>query len=113
MYKRIPDEIKQRAPELPAAWEVLQRLWVRDYAGVWAVLGGAWSPALQPVAAAVAEQRRQHMLRLVGRAYASLSPAKLAALLGASEQEAIQGEREGATAADLLPTSPCFASSTV
>ena len=108
LYKRIPDEIRQSAPELPAAFEVLQRLWVRDYQGVWGVLGGAWSPALQPVARAVGEQQRQHMLRLVGRSYANLSPAKLAALLGASEQEAIQGEarcKAGRAPAFLSPRS--------
>ena len=47
---------------------------------------------MQPLVAAIAERQRGHMLELVGRAYADLSLAKLAALLGCSRDEAAQGE---------------------
>ena len=52
----------------------------------------AWSARVAPLAAALADRLRSRQLALVGRAYASISVPKLAALLGCSEAEAAQGE---------------------
>lgn len=51
----------------------------------------AWGPQTQPLVAALAERLRGRQLDLVGRAYASISPAALAALLGCSEGDAVAG----------------------
>lgn len=51
-----------------------------------------WSPQVAPLAAALADRLRQRQLDLVGRAYVSVRPATLGALLGVSEAEAAQGE---------------------
>ena len=56
-----------------------------------------WSPQAQVLVAALAERLRGRQLELVGRAYSSISPAKLAALLGCSEAEAAQGGLLGRT----------------
>ena len=46
---------------------------------------------MAPLAAALAERLRARALELAGHAYANISPAKLAALLGCSEAEAAAG----------------------
>lgn len=46
---------------------------------------------MQPLAAALAERLRGRMLDLVSRAYGTISPAKLGALLGCSADEAAAG----------------------
>lgn len=68
-----------------------------------------WSAQAQPLASALAERLRGRMLDLVGRAYGSISPAKLGALLGCSEAEAAAGElRAGvAGARRTLPGMAC------
>jgi hypothetical protein len=83
--------VKQANPELQAGFSVLQRLWVRDYEGVWPQLRFGWTAQLQPLAEALAGRVRQRTMRLVSAAYSTLSPEKLAALLGTSQQEAIAG----------------------
>lgn len=63
-----------------------------------------WSPQAQPLVAALGERLRRSMLDLVGRSYSTISPAKLAALLGCSEGEAAAaaGARGWAVAEDGL-----------
>eukprot|EP00887_Chlorella_sp_A99_P002720 scaffold6.g2720.t1 len=90
LYKRMTEELRTGDPEVAAAWALLQRLWVKDYELLWPAVHREWSPQVQPVAHALASRLRQRMLDLVGRAYSDLSPAKLAVLLGLSEQEAVQ-----------------------
>lgn len=52
----------------------------------------AWSPQVAPLVAALTGRLRGRQLDLAGRAYASISPARLAQLLGCTEAEAAQGE---------------------
>lgn len=92
MYKRTTEELRKGDPEFEKAFLLLQRLWVKDYELLWPAVRQEWSPQAQPVVDALAIRLRLRMLDLVGRAYSDLSPAKLAILLGLSEQEAVQGE---------------------
>lgn len=66
---------------------------------MWGTLGYAWPQQLQPLATALGAKLRADMLRLVRQAYANLSPAKLAALLGVPEAEATRSESLGSVTA--------------
>lgn len=35
LWKTIPGVVKESKPEVGAAWKIGQRLWTRDYAGVY------------------------------------------------------------------------------
>ncbi|KAI3436438.1 hypothetical protein D9Q98_005855 [Chlorella vulgaris] len=108
VYKRTPDPVKQASPELQAAFALLQRLWVKDYQHIWTAMQYGWSAQTQPLVAALAQQTRVQMLDLVERAYDSISPTKLAALLGCTEAEAAQAaaERGWQTTGGLVDVKP-------
>lgn len=58
--------------------------------GTWAALrGGAWSPAVEPLAAATGRGVRARTLALLQRAYSALPPPRAAALLGLSEADVV------------------------
>ena len=53
LWKSIPPAIKERQPEVGAAWKIGQRLWTRDYAAVHeAIRGFEWSQEAQCIVAA-------------------------------------------------------------
>jgi len=53
LWKSIPAEVKDSQPDLVAAWRIGQKLWTRDYAGVYeAMRGFNWGPQTQPIVAA-------------------------------------------------------------
>ncbi len=55
---------------------------------IWPALGGhAWSPQASKLIAALHTKLRAHGLQLLSRSYSTISPAKAAVLLGASEAE--------------------------
>ena len=61
--------------------------------GTWAALAShAWTPPAQILVKAIADRLQQHNLRLVGRAYATIGPSKLAAILGMTPDAAVQGK---------------------
>lgn len=39
LWKTIPGVVKESKPEVGAAWRIGQRLWTRDYAGVYQAVG--------------------------------------------------------------------------
>ncbi|KAK6935083.1 CSN8/PSMD8/EIF3K [Dillenia turbinata] len=53
LWKSMPSVIKENNPEVLAAWKIGQRLWTRDYAGVYdAIRGFDWSQQVQDLVAA-------------------------------------------------------------
>ncbi|KNA03003.1 hypothetical protein SOVF_213300 [Spinacia oleracea] len=53
LWKSIPIAIKESQPEIIAVWGIGQKLWTRDYAGVYeAVRSFNWSPQIHPFIAA-------------------------------------------------------------
>jgi hypothetical protein len=73
----------------------LQRLWVKDYEGVWSALAYSWPAPLQGLVADLKTQLQEKTLILVQRAYSNISVSNLSRLLGISEQEtaAVVAER--------------------
>ncbi|GFR42670.1 hypothetical protein Agub_g3481 [Astrephomene gubernaculifera] len=89
LYKRLPDTVKAD-PQVSAAWRLLQCAWQGNSEGVWRALrAGPWSPPAAPLATALGERLRVRQLDLVAAAYSHVTPARLAALCGCSEEEAV------------------------
>ncbi|KAL0773096.1 hypothetical protein Bca101_038247 [Brassica carinata] len=56
LWKTIPTSVKESKPEVVAAWRIGQRLWTRDYAGVYeAIRGYDWSPEAKDMVAAFSD----------------------------------------------------------
>ena len=81
----------QNNPELDAAWKLLQFFWCRQYQGMWQALQGyQWSAAVQPIIDALTLKTRDEMLDLIGTAYHTVKPEKVAKLVGLTQQEALK-----------------------
>ncbi|KXZ51827.1 hypothetical protein GPECTOR_11g267 [Gonium pectorale] len=89
LYKRLPDGVKAD-PQVAAAWRLLQFAWQGSGEGVWhALRSHPWSGPAQALTEALAERLRGRQLDLVAAAYSHITPARLAALCGCSEEDAV------------------------
>ncbi|KAL0335175.1 UNVERIFIED_CONTAM: COP9 signalosome complex subunit [Sesamum radiatum] len=63
LFKMIPSAVRERQPEVLAAWKIGQRLWTKDYCGVHeAIREFNWSPEAQSVVAAFSDRRMDQKL---------------------------------------------------
>uniref|UniRef100_A0A6N2M8V4 CSN8/PSMD8/EIF3K domain-containing protein n=1 Tax=Salix viminalis TaxID=40686 RepID=A0A6N2M8V4_SALVM len=75
LWKSIPAAVKERQPEVVAAWRIGQRLWTRDYAAVHeAIRAFDWSQQIQPL--------------LLLSAYSTIGIQDTALFLGMNEDDA-------------------------
>ncbi|KAI9176420.1 hypothetical protein LWI28_002556 [Acer negundo] len=89
LWKSIPSAIKENQPQVVAAWKIGQRLWTRDYAGVYeAIRGFEWSQEAQPLVAAFSEIYTKRMFQLLLSAYSTISIEDTALFLGMNEDDA-------------------------
>ncbi|KAK2664469.1 hypothetical protein Ddye_003043 [Dipteronia dyeriana] len=89
LWKSIPSAIKENQPQVVAAWKIGQRLWTRDYAGVYeAIHGFEWSQEAQPLVAAFSEIYTKRMFQLLLSAYSTISIEDTALFLGMNEDDA-------------------------
>ncbi|CAM9934965.1 unnamed protein product, partial [Lampetra planeri] len=103
LWKRIPQAIKTANPELGAVWCVGQRMWQRDFPGVYSSIGAqTWSEALQPILHALREETRKRAFSLVAQAYTSISADDLAAFVGLAVPDAVKGTPEEGWNADSI-----------
>uniref|UniRef100_A0AAQ5Y7R4 COP9 signalosome complex subunit 8 n=1 Tax=Amphiprion ocellaris TaxID=80972 RepID=A0AAQ5Y7R4_AMPOC len=92
LWKRIPQAIKSANPELTAIWAVGQRIWQRDFPGIYtAIAAYQWSENILPVMEALRESTRQRAYSLVAQAYTSITAEDFAAFVGYSVEEAVKG----------------------
>jgi len=87
VYKRTSETIIKSNSDIQAAFSLLQRLWVKDYEGIWGALAYSWPAPFQGLIAALRTQLQERALLLVQRAYTNVSTRNLSRLLGISEQE--------------------------
>ncbi|MBA0609681.1 hypothetical protein Godav_021695 [Gossypium davidsonii] len=73
LWKSIPPAIKESQPEVVAAWKIGQKLWTRDYTGVYG---------------AIRELYTKRMFELLQSAYSTISIQDAAQFLGMSEEDA-------------------------
>lgn len=92
LHKRLPEAVCREDSTIQAEFALLQRLWNRSYAAVWPALDHNWPDQLQGLAASLRFRLQGRVMALVERAYVDLSPARLAALMGCSQQDAQQGK---------------------
>ncbi|KAI9177170.1 hypothetical protein LWI28_011896 [Acer negundo] len=89
LWKSIPSAIKENQAQVVAAWKIGQRLWTRDYAGVYeAIRGFEWSQEAQPLVAAFSEIYTKRMFQLLLSAYSTISIEDTALFLGMNEDDA-------------------------
>ncbi|KAE8713787.1 COP9 signalosome complex subunit 8 [Hibiscus syriacus] len=102
LWKSIPATIKESQPELVAAWKIGQKLWTRDYAGVYeAIRGFDWTQQTQVLVAAFSGKAfsnhsfhsnlklyTKRMFELLQSAYSTISIQDAAQFLGMSEEDA-------------------------
>ncbi|KAK6485250.1 COP9 signalosome complex subunit 8 isoform X1 [Huso huso] len=111
LWKRIPQAVKTSNMELAAIWAVGQRIWQRDFPGIYtAIAAHQWSECIQPVMEALqapvhggggtqlhffssvcAEATRRRAFGLVAQAYTSITADDFAAFVGYSVEEAVKG----------------------
>ncbi|KAE8678009.1 COP9 signalosome complex subunit 8 [Hibiscus syriacus] len=118
LWKSIPATIKESQPELVAAWKIGQKLWTRDYAGVYeAIRGFDWTQQTRVLVAAFSGKAfsnhnfrcnsklyTKRMFELLQSAYSTISIQDAAQFLGMSEEDATNYVlRQGWT---VDPTSP-------
>ncbi|GJP50593.1 hypothetical protein CLOM_g9743 [Closterium sp. NIES-68] len=90
LWKRIPASVKEGDAELEATWRVGQAMWRRDSQGVHEALKAFdWSPAVEPMVAAVADRYTHTMIQLLARSFSTISPSHAATFLGLTTQEAL------------------------
>ena len=111
LWRRAPAAVKGEGSPLVACWEVGRCLWVRDYGAAftalrelpgkpvwgWAGDGGGGGGGGSPVAAlvvAVERQLRARSMALMSKAFASISVAKAAPMLGLDSEQTVGACRE-------------------
>lgn len=89
LWKTIPGVVKENKPEVGAAWKIGQRLWTRDYAGVYeAFREFNGSPEAQALVASFSELYTKRMFQLLQSAYSTISIQDAALFLGLKEDDA-------------------------
>ncbi|CAK7357001.1 unnamed protein product [Dovyalis caffra] len=89
LWKSIPSAVKERQPEVVAAWKIGQRLWTRDYAAVHeAIRSFDWTPQTQPLVAAFSEVYTKRIFQLLLSAYSTIGIQDTALFLGMNEDDA-------------------------
>ncbi|KAJ4964726.1 hypothetical protein NE237_016575 [Protea cynaroides] len=89
LWKTIPSAIKETKPEVIGAWTIGQRLWTRDYAGVYeAIRGFEWSPEAQGLVSAFSDLYTKRMFELLLSAYSTITVSDTALFLGMNEEDA-------------------------
>ncbi|XP_041056002.1 COP9 signalosome complex subunit 8 isoform X1 [Carcharodon carcharias] len=101
LWKRIPQAIKTANPELGAIWSVGQRIWQRDFPGIYTVISShQWSETIQPIMEELGDATRRRAFGLVAQAYTSISADDLAAFVGLPVEDAVKAVLEQGWQAD-------------
>ncbi|MXQ80385.1 hypothetical protein E5288_WYG006159 [Bos mutus] len=112
LWKRIPPAIKSANSELGGIWSVGQRIWQRDFPGVYSTINAhQWSEAVQPIMEALRDATRRRAFALVSQAYTSIIADDFAAFVGLPVEEAVKGILEQGWQADsttrmVMPKKP-------
>ncbi|NP_001087802.1 COP9 signalosome subunit 8 L homeolog [Xenopus laevis] len=112
LWKRIPPAIKSAHSELGGIWEVGQKIWQRDFPGIYTSISAyQWSENIQPIMEAVRDATRRRAFGLVSQAYTSISVDDFASFVGLPVEEAVKGVLEQGWQADsatrmVMPKKP-------
>ncbi|KAL6179030.1 hypothetical protein ACLB2K_050546 [Fragaria x ananassa] len=88
LWKSMPSAVKENNPEVQAAWRIGQKLWVRDYVGVYeAIRGFNWSQEAQGLVAAFSDHYTKKMFQLLQSAYSTISIQDTSLFLNMNEDD--------------------------
>ncbi|PRQ19993.1 putative COP9 signalosome, subunit CSN8 protein [Rosa chinensis] len=88
LWKSMPSAVKENQQEVQAAWKIGQKLWVRDYGGVYeAIRGFDWSQEAQGLVAAFSDLYTKKMFQLLQSAYSTICIQDTALFLGMNEDD--------------------------
>ncbi|XP_046376630.2 COP9 signalosome complex subunit 8-like [Haliotis rufescens] len=90
LWKRIPQTIKSANPELSSIWIIGQKMWQRDYPGVYETVKKEWSEPIKPVMMALFEAARKRAFELVALAYSSINADELSLFVGLPVNDAVK-----------------------
>ncbi|XP_013381777.1 COP9 signalosome complex subunit 8 [Lingula anatina] len=90
LWKRIPAAVKSANPELGNIWTIGQKMWQKDFAGIYEAINKDWSDNLKPTMATLLESTRRRVFNLVAQAYSSVSGDQFAQMMGMTVEEAVQ-----------------------
>ncbi|EDL40090.1 COP9 (constitutive photomorphogenic) homolog, subunit 8 (Arabidopsis thaliana), isoform CRA_c [Mus musculus] len=102
----------QANSELGGIWSVGQRIWQRDFPGIYTTINAhQWSETVQPIMEALRDATRRRAFALVSQAYTSIIADDFAAFVGLPVEEAVKGVLEQGWQADsttrmVLPRKP-------
>ncbi|KAL3635285.1 COP9 signalosome complex subunit 8 [Castilleja foliolosa] len=89
LWKKIPTSVKESQPEVSAVWKLGQKLWIKDYGGVYeAIREFNWSPMTQDFVKAFSELYTNRMFELLLSAYSTINIQDTALFLGMNEDDA-------------------------
>ncbi|XP_063241833.1 COP9 signalosome complex subunit 8 [Bacillus rossius redtenbacheri] len=88
LWKRIPQNIKTSHAELATIWKVGQKMWQRDFPGMYAALRVDWSENVAQIMQALLVSVQERAASLVSHAYSSIGVDSLGAMLGLPAEEA-------------------------
>lgn len=93
---------QQANAELGAVWSVGQRIWQRDFPGIYTTISAhQWSETIQPIMEALRDATRRRAFGLVSQAYTSIVADDFAAFVGLPVEEAVKGVLEQGWQADF------------
>ncbi|XP_033102087.1 COP9 signalosome complex subunit 8-like [Anneissia japonica] len=90
LWKRIPESVRTANPDLGQIWAVGQKLWQRDYGGVYTHLNHDWSESIKDEMTELTSVIKQRMFNLVCQAYSSIEADRFASMVGMPVEKAIQ-----------------------
>ncbi|XP_013783300.2 COP9 signalosome complex subunit 8-like, partial [Limulus polyphemus] len=91
LWKRIPENVKQGNPEIGNVWAVGQKLWNRDFPGVYSCLEQEWPEHLVSIMNVIRDATKTRAVQLVAKAYSSIGVDDTASFLGMSSNQVIKG----------------------
>ena len=112
LWKRIPPAIKCANSELGGIWLVGQRIWQRDFPGLYTTISAhPWSETVQPIMEALRDATRRRAFALVSQACTSIITDNFVAFVGLPMEEAVKGILEQGWQADsttrmVMPKKP-------
>ncbi|CAL1685829.1 unnamed protein product [Lasius platythorax] len=90
LWQRIPSDMKAAHEELRRIWTVGQRMWQRNWPAVHVALNVEWSEDVKNIMTALKDNVRERVMRLISKAYSSLTLTTMATMSGMSLDEARQ-----------------------
>ncbi|XP_078537495.1 COP9 signalosome complex subunit 8 [Lissotriton helveticus] len=112
LWKRIPPAIRSANAELGNIWSVGQRIWQKDFPGIYtSIAAHSWSENIQVIMEALRDATRQRAFGLVSQAYTSISADDFATFVGLPVEDAVKGVLEQGWQADsatrmVMPKKP-------